>query len=73
MFLSDEDVRKLTGRKKPRSQMHQLDRLGIRYYIDADLRPVVLKENVVQAEQVTRKSRPEPNWSAINGTAKQAN
>jgi len=43
-FLSDEDLKQLTGYKKPCKQIEQLRRMGIPHYINARRKPVVSRD-----------------------------
>lgn len=45
-FLSEEDVATLTGRKIKSSQVEQLRKMGIAFYINASGRPVVPKVSI---------------------------
>lgn len=46
MFLSPDELRALTGRQHADSQIAALDRMGLRYVLDADLRPKVARAAV---------------------------
>lgn len=44
MFLTEQEIRRLTGKKYPKVQCRQLERMGIKYIPDAYGRPVVAEE-----------------------------
>ena len=67
MILSDENVARLTGLKRPSAQKRWLMSRGYPYDVGADGRPKVL-EDVVRARlggKVAKERRHEPNWSAL--------
>ena len=70
MFLSHDEVKHLTGRVKRLAQIRQLDRLGVRYYLDADGHPVVPRSQIEPAQPAA--AEPEPDWSALHAPAKKA-
>ncbi len=67
MILSDENVARLTGLKRPSAQRRWLLSRGYPHDVGADGRPKVL-EDVVRARlggKVAKERRHEPNWSAL--------
>jgi len=70
MFLSDEELQQLTGKKRRNAQATELNHLGIDHKRRADGSIVVLRAAVEWAlglRQERKAARPvEPNWEAIN-------
>ena len=66
MFLTHEEVVRLTGRKTRDAQIRHLHRLRIDYYLDADGRPVIPRS--VFEHDTAASDTEEPDWSAFNGT-----
>ena len=66
MFLTAEEVARLTARQQAPAQIRQLTRLGLRYFVDADGRPVVARSEI-EGNQAAPPPDPEPNWSALDG------
>lgn len=67
MILSDENVARLTGLKRPSAQRRWLLSRGYPHDVGADGRPKVL-EDVVRSRlggKVAKERRHEPNWSAL--------
>jgi hypothetical protein len=59
MFLTEDEVSVLTGRKVKKLQVEQLRRMGIPFYVNAVGRPVVVRSVLEgRKEQETTK----PKW-----------
>lgn len=65
MFLSQEDLITLTGRKTASAQIRVLQKNGITYYLNADHKPVVYSANLTKPEQPTTPDRPKLNLPKI--------
>ena len=63
-FLTDDDVRRLTGRQRHGAQRRALDRMGIHYWQRPDGRPVVSRALVEQRAE-NEPAPIEPNWGAL--------
>ena len=68
MFLSPDEIRRLTGKERPSAQIRWLQAHGYRYTVNG------LKQPVVAVAEATRKlvggnvaRQQEPNWDAMNG------
>ncbi len=74
MFLSTDELRKLTGRVRNSAQLRWLCANGFAALQDADGRPLVLKSAVEarmgapMSKSVDR--RKEPDWGALNAATK---
>jgi hypothetical protein len=60
IFLDDDDVRKLTGKKLKAGQVDVLRRMGILFYINASGWPVVPKSAV--DPQINKINQPDQPW-----------
>lgn len=60
IFLDDNDVAKLTGKKLKSGQIDSLRRMGILFYVNAAGRPVVPRSAVKPQSQITQK--PDQPW-----------
>jgi len=71
MFLTDDDLRTLTGRARPSAQLRWLSANGYRHAVAADGRPVVLRAEVEarlsSGSKTARRTR--PDFTALNGAA----
>lgn len=70
MLLTDEELRELTRRSQPASQIRVLRYMGIEHKVRPDGSIVVSRSHVQQVlgvSAISNKQRfePEPNWSAI--------
>lgn len=69
MFLSEEDIKDLTGYKQNSSQIKWLRENGIRFLIGGDDKPRILAsqiESLIGASFKQSKRRAEPNEEALN-------
>lgn len=64
MFLTAEEVARLTGRERPKAQQRFLYRAYIPYTVDADGRTLVLR-STIEGTRVTIEKPSQPNWSAL--------
>lgn len=69
MFLGDEELASLTGKKRKSSQRVVLNSLGITHKVRPDGSIVVLRSHVEKVlggqVELPKKKEPEPNWAAI--------
>lgn len=72
MFLTQDEVQKLTGRVRYRAQLRWLAQQGFCAIPDADGKPLVLRAAVEDKmglpPVVAANRKPGPNWEALNGT-----
>lgn len=68
MFLTLEEIQRLTGRKRPSAQIRWLKAHGYRFTVNG------LNQPIVAVAESTRKlvggpaiRQQEPNWDAMNG------
>lgn len=68
MFLTQQDLIELTGRRRHDAQATQLNRMGIVHKIRADGMPIVLKSHIDKefGGSTISSSTKEPNWGAVN-------
>ncbi|MEM8845373.1 MAG: DUF4224 domain-containing protein [Pseudomonadota bacterium] len=71
LFLEENEITALTGKKRRKSQLHVLAQMGITYLIRPDHSLVVARKHVEQImgiESTHQKQLPtiEPNWDALN-------
>lgn len=59
MFLDDEELFQLTGRRQKARQIEQLRRMGIPFWINAGGRPVVTRAALEGKKDA---AKPEPKW-----------
>ena len=64
-LLTQDDLRTLTGKQRPAAQRRALDRMGIRYHVRPDGRPVVPAAALVGGDSATLK-QDQPDWSALS-------
>jgi hypothetical protein len=68
MFLTEDEIGTLTGRKQHKTQRTVLNHLGIQHKVRPDGSLVVLRSHVEDAlgrESKHNKVKPQPNWTAI--------
>lgn len=66
MFLSEDDVRGLTGYKQTAKQIKWLTDQGFTFYVRADGRVAILREHVETLMCNSKhQPRPSPNFSAL--------
>lgn len=66
MFLTADQLQELTGRKRSSSQIEHLRREGIPHTVDADGRPRVIYDLLIQHQAGKKKAQStEPNWSNV--------
>lgn len=58
MFMTEDELKELTGWKRPKNVMQWLDENGYRYQVAGDGWPRVLKEAVYASLSVTFKPEP---------------
>jgi hypothetical protein len=71
MFLDPDEVRALTGRRRPKAQVRALAGMGIDSRINAKSDVVVLRAHVEHILGMKAVARPKtrectPNWEALN-------
>jgi hypothetical protein len=64
MFLTDDELRQLTGLKRPTAQARFLASKGIPHFVNAAGRVVVTRAAV---ETPSTQVRREPKWEALSG------
>lgn len=62
MFLSDDEVATLTGRKVKKLQIEALRKMGLQFFVNAMGRPVVAKA-VIEGTASAAKA-PKPTWKS---------
>lgn len=66
-FLTDDEVRRLTGRRYANAQFKRLALIGIPAVPDADGRPIVLRLAAeARMGAPAERKRTGPDWSAMN-------
>lgn len=63
LWLSDDEVADLTGKRQRRKQCDELARLGVKFRVRGDGFPLV--ERWQFEGQPVAKRRREPNWDAV--------
>lgn len=76
MFLSEDEIQYLTGKKRRSSQRPILNSMGITHKVRPDGSLVVLRshvEAVLGGQALTQQKReePEPNWDALKQPIRQ--
>lgn len=71
MFLTEEEIRELTGKKRRSSQVRVLNALSIVHKVRPDASLVVLRSHVEQqlggrVPPAKKEKEYEPNWAAAN-------
>lgn len=75
LFLSDDEIQALTGKKRKSAQCRALSMLGVEHKIRADGVPVVLRAHLekvmggAETPATKPKKKASPNWSALDVTA----
>jgi hypothetical protein len=72
MFLSDEDVKELSGYVNTSCQIRWLSQNGIKFLVRADGKPRVLQSHIEEVMGVaakTTKRRSEPNFAKLEKRA----
>jgi hypothetical protein len=72
MFLSENDLRQLTGVKRPTAQVRWLRKNGYRHTVNEIGFPVVMIAEVSRKLVGGSKTSQEPNWAALDGPSKAA-
>lgn len=69
-FLTEEELRHITGRRRYRAQIRALACMGIGYIVRPDGRPIVTRQSLEMSVGGSRKdSTAEPDFSSLtNGT-----
>lgn len=67
MFLTDEQLRELTGRQRPAAQIRWLRANGLRHWVRADGHPVV-PVSAVEGREQAAPVRSQPNFAALRRT-----
>lgn len=67
MFLTTDDLFRLTGRKRKDHQKDWLVLHGYKFELTADGRPVVLRAMVEARLGGSLKPKNEPHWEALHG------
>ena len=65
MFLSADDLHRLTGRKRFKAQRLALDRLGIRYVAASSGEPLVRAGDLDAAGRPAHRQQPGHRWDRI--------
>ena len=69
-FLEEDEIKKLTGKKRKKSQLHALAQMGIKYLVRPDQTLVVSRKHIeeITGIEMTQQQHPtiEPNWDAVN-------
>lgn len=68
LFLTDEEMIRLTGRKARRLQAEQLRKMGVPFYLNAANIPIVARVTIEGHPGETKK--PEPVWELDMSTVK---
>ncbi|WP_183707112.1 DUF4224 domain-containing protein [Paraburkholderia tropica] len=70
LFLTQDEMVELTGRRQRASQVQALRSMGIEHKVRADGRVLVLRKHVEEAfgarEHKASEPEAEPNWDAAN-------
>lgn len=65
MFLSDSDLRDLTGYVRRAKQVAQLRKMGIPFFVNAAGRPIVARATIEGRNEPAAKEKTwEPAWAA---------
>lgn len=62
-FLSEEDLRALTGRKQPRRQVEALRTMAVPFYVNAIGHPVVARSTIEGRPGSAAEHKPIKGWS----------
>ena len=63
-LCSQDQIEQITGKTRPAAQRRALDRMGIRYFVRPDGRPVVVADAL---RDEVEPARTEPDWSVLFG------
>lgn len=63
LWLSDIQLRELTGYVQPAAQVRWLQKYGVHHTVSADGRPKVLPSSL---ERPSAPKRPQPNFAAVS-------
>ena len=69
-FLTEEELRHITGRCRRRAQIRALARMGVGYLVRPDGRPIVTRQSLemsVSGSEIDRSAEPDFS-SPMNGT-----
>lgn len=72
LFLSNEELKALTGKQRKSAQVSALETLGISHKVRPDGAPLVLRAHIemimggTDATTAKAKKKPTPNWSALD-------
>lgn len=69
MFLTEHEIRQLTGRQRPSAQVRWLRQHGYRLTVNALGAPIVAVAEANRKLVGGTKTAQEPNWEAMNGKA----
>lgn len=71
MFLSREELEKLTGYKNPGAQGRALNTMGIEHKVRPDGAVIVLRSHLeaILGGRAERAAAPEPDWSGLDDAA----
>lgn len=67
-WLTPTEVHELTARKRWSAQSRALTRLGVRFTLNGDGRPLVPRDAVFGSTGARAPRKAMPDWSAIDGT-----
>jgi hypothetical protein len=67
MFLTDEEVRRLTGKKRFRAQVKALTSMGVAFQVRPDGKPIV-REDYAASISEEKKRHAKPNFEALSAT-----
>jgi hypothetical protein len=67
MFMTDREIEEMTGLQRQSAQIRWLDRQGIRYVVNAEGRPRVLRSHLERVMDGSKSSakRTQPNFDAL--------
>lgn len=68
-WLTAEELKELTGRKRWSAQARALARMGIPFQPSAQGRPLVERSRVLTEQTAPKTRRAEPDWSALRRAA----
>lgn len=69
MFLSDGEIRELTGRQRYHAQRKALAAMRIEFRVRPDGRPMVVRGHVEGTIGQSGRKTPEPDWGAMDAAA----
>lgn len=69
LFLSESDIERLTGKKRPSAQIRWLRHHGWRFEVNGLAKPIVASaEMMIRMSGGARAKSSEPNWGALNAS-----